>query len=47
MDEKIEKPCWNVTAWALTTFVVILFIIAILSGSGSEVAATDSLQPIS
>ncbi len=47
MDDNIEKPCWNVTAWALTTFVIILFIVAILSGTGGEVAATTALQPVS
>lgn len=46
MDDKVEKPCWNITAWALTGFVLFVCIIALMSGSGPEVAST-SIQPVS
>lgn len=45
MDENTTKPCWNITAWALTGFVLVVFAIALMSGSGTEVAST--VHPLS
>jgi hypothetical protein len=46
MEDRVEKPCWNITAWALGIFIVLVCIVAMLSGSGTEVAATAT-QPAS
>lgn len=45
MDENTTRPCWNITAWALIGFVLVVFAIALMSGSGSEVVA--NVQPLS
>ncbi|MEM5500668.1 hypothetical protein [Ahrensia kielensis] len=46
MEDHVEKPCWNITAWALGIFVVLVCIIAMLSGSGQELAS-NAVQPVS
>lgn len=46
MDEKLDKPCWNITAWALTVFALIVCVIALMSGAGTEVVSAAS-TPIS
>lgn len=38
MDERVQKSCWGVTAWAMAGFALIV-VVMLLAGVGAENAS--------